>query len=341
MSHLSYRPNKDRTFMGLCNSNQWARLNMYADDGAVYVNCLNGNNGWVSFDNTLFVPESETLIDVDSGVGFQNSWINYGVTWEYVSYYKDNEGNVFLSGIAKNGTMDAYIFTLPSGYRPQSTNTLFCCESGGGFGRLDVVSGGGVDPRTGVNTRYSLDGVRFPTVGSWTAPSYQNGWGNYSDAWGPPGYWKDGNGLVWLRGLVSGGTIGQSCFTLPVGSRPPKRLLLPAISWTTNYVLTRLDILPTGAVNCQAGGNSWFSLWGACFYAATEQSDQIPKLVPNWVTYDTTYTKEEAKIRNNKLVDVYGMVKSGTEPGDVFYLPSKVEDAEAEAQPIEGYYKIP
>lgn len=48
---------------------------------------------------------------------------------------------------------------------------------------------------------------------------FQNGWFNFAQSWQAASYRKREN-QVFLRGLVSGGAIGQAIFTLPVGYRP-------------------------------------------------------------------------------------------------------------------------
>lgn len=62
------------------------------------------------------------------------------------------------------------------------------------------------------------------TVGSetWSAPSLGAGWANVGSPSRVVGYRKDQNGQVWLRGLISGGTItdNTTLFTLPATYRP-------------------------------------------------------------------------------------------------------------------------
>jgi len=140
MSQLSYRPNGSRIYISLCAGNNWSRLDVKYDDGAVHIDCLAGNNGWASLDKIIFVPEDETLTYVAGGVGFQNGWVNFGGEYEGISYYKDDQGNVFLSGLAKNGTIAGTMFTLPVGFRPQSDLALFGCNCSSVYSRCDVYS---------------------------------------------------------------------------------------------------------------------------------------------------------------------------------------------------------
>lgn len=51
-------------------------------------------------------------------------------------------------------------------------------------------------------------------------PTMQNGWTSAGGAYLPVGYLQDAEGWVHLRGRVTGGTGGQSAFTLPEGYRP-------------------------------------------------------------------------------------------------------------------------
>ena len=108
----------------------------------------------------------------------------------------------------------------------------------------------------------------IPTNGNyytWIAPTFENSWANYSTDYNYAGYYRDGDGIVRLRGLVKDGTTSATIFTLPVGFRPTKRELFVAISSATN--VSRLDVAPTGEVTHNGGGNGWFSLDGITFKA--------------------------------------------------------------------------
>lgn len=79
----------------------------------------------------------------------QNGWINYGGTLKSVSFYKDKNKNVHLSGSIKNGTSTngTVLFTLPTGYRPLTDITYLAgANSSGTFYpyKLTVKSNGDV-----------------------------------------------------------------------------------------------------------------------------------------------------------------------------------------------------
>jgi hypothetical protein len=58
---------------------------------------------------------------------------------------------------------------------------------------------------------------------NWHDAVLENGWSNGppETPFAPAGYYKDLGGVVHLRGLVSGGTLGKAIFHLPPGYRPP------------------------------------------------------------------------------------------------------------------------
>lgn len=103
---------------------------------------------------------------VDGGIGFANSWVNYGTgTFGDVEYRKHTNGMVQLRGVMKSGTIGAAAFTLPSGYRPAAVNNVQAVASNGAFGRVSITSAGVVDPTDGSNVWFSLDGVEFDSTG--------------------------------------------------------------------------------------------------------------------------------------------------------------------------------
>lgn len=97
------------------------------------------------------------------------------------------------------------------------------------------------------------------------APALTNGWANAGGANNVAGYVKDASGIVRLRGLVSGGTIGLAIFTLPVGFRP---VGAENIATASNNAFGYLTISTAGAVVPAVGNNTWFSLDNITFRAA-------------------------------------------------------------------------
>lgn len=95
-----------------------------------------------------------------------------------------------------------------------------------------------------------------------TAPALLNAWAVYGASFTPPGYYKDPDGVVHLRGLIKDGTVGLVAFTLPPGYRPSGTLIFSSI---TSTGAGRLDVLATGDVVPQSGGNGYFTLSGMDF----------------------------------------------------------------------------
>lgn len=88
-----------------------------------------------------------------------NSWVNYGAPYSNIQYFKDPYGIVHIRGLAKDGTLGAIIFTLPSGYRP-SGQMLMAIASNGAFGYIIITTGGDV-LAAGSNAWISLDNISF------------------------------------------------------------------------------------------------------------------------------------------------------------------------------------
>lgn len=101
-------------------------------------------------------------------------------------------------------------------------------------------------------------------INVWITPTMQNGWTNYDTNYSLPRYYKDASGHVQLKGMIKNGTMTTAAFTLPAGFRPLERLLMPSVS---NNAIGRVDILPTGQVQPQAGINAWITLDGIRFKA--------------------------------------------------------------------------
>jgi hypothetical protein len=114
-----------------------------------------------------------------------------------------------------------------------------------------------------------FDGKLYATGNeAWVYPTQINGWYNFGSGYAAGSYRKDAFGLVHLRGLVAGGTLGQSVFTLPIGYRPAANHVFMTMA---NNAVGRLDVNADGSVIPGAlggpGSNVYFSLDGVTFLA--------------------------------------------------------------------------
>lgn len=103
--------------------------------------------------------------------------------------------------------------------------------------------------------------------------SFANGWSYYNGAYGNNVYafsaWRKKTGVVYLRGLIAGGTVGFGVvmFTLPVGFRPSSGAV-KLFAVQSNNALARVDMHGDGAVKAEAGiSNLYVSLDGISFLA--------------------------------------------------------------------------
>jgi hypothetical protein len=91
---------------------------------------------------------------------FQNSWTNYGATWETAGYYKDKQGVIHMKGLVRNGTASTAIFTLPTGYRPNLDRHLNVLSNDKAC-ILYVYANGTVVPHSGCSTTWISLEVSF------------------------------------------------------------------------------------------------------------------------------------------------------------------------------------
>lgn len=109
------------------------------------------------------VPSSLTTPSVIR-LDLQNGWTNYG--WGPVGCYKVG-GIVFLAGMVSHSSATGThtIFTLPEGYRPESSTRIFMGMNNNTARRIDVTSGGTVrynGPAANIGW-VSLAGISFVT----------------------------------------------------------------------------------------------------------------------------------------------------------------------------------
>ncbi len=100
-------------------------------------------------------------------VSFQNGFSNYGGVFGYVTYVKDKQGWVHLSGMVQIPVSydDGLMFFLPAGYIPEYQNAFMAFNaSNNSIARIDINSGGYVILEPGITGFISLCGISFKAV---------------------------------------------------------------------------------------------------------------------------------------------------------------------------------
>lgn len=104
---------------------------------------------------------------------------------------------------------------------------------------------------TAATVKARLDSMAGPPS-AWTAPTLLNSWANYGGGYQTPEYRKIGD-IVYLRGIIGGGTLSSQAFTLPTGHRPPLQVQFGKIGSST---ISYIEITTAGAVTCFGGTNT-------------------------------------------------------------------------------------
>jgi len=140
---------------------------------------------------------------------------------------------------------------------------------------LNTVDRTGIEDINTVTNRETPSRLKISTKGNpdpgakkYLVPALENGWINYGGEHAGAGYFKDYNGIVYLRGSIKNGISlpGTTIFILPEGYRPSTsgRLMFPVIG---NNVFSRVDIWANGEVLIMTDPGSFLSLDGIHFLA--------------------------------------------------------------------------
>jgi hypothetical protein len=117
--------------------------------------------------------------------------------------------------------------------------------------------------------------IGFLAPARWIDASLVNSWVSYGSGYATPGFAKNEEGRVRLRGAAKLGTYGSSAiFTLPEAFRPPRAVSFPAVQSNATYEPAgRINISAAGVVTApditmvQTGTSDFFSLEGVEFDA--------------------------------------------------------------------------
>lgn len=109
----------------------------------------------------------QAWVEVGSGgsaPAFENSWVNFSAAYSTCAFMKDSLGFVHLKGMVKSGSVNAVIFTLPTGYRPALIN-YFPAIANDLFAEIQVHNDGTIKmPVSGSNVYATLNGITFKAV---------------------------------------------------------------------------------------------------------------------------------------------------------------------------------
>jgi hypothetical protein len=131
----------------------------------------------------------------------------------------------------------------------------------GGSERIRIENGyvgiGSVTPGAALDVSGDIKLSGTIAQEAWISPTFQNSWANYGE-WETAGYYKDKEGVVHLKGLVTGGTVGAIIFTLPAGYRPSAGKHIATVAAGNACTL---QIMPDGTIlTYSTCGNSWITL---------------------------------------------------------------------------------
>lgn len=102
--------------------------------------------------------------------------------------------------------------------------------------------------------RHGFTSIPWTSVGS-----FLNGWSNFGGG-NPPASFCVIEDFIYLRGILTGGTIGLQAFILPVGARPAFAYNFGTVA---NGTFGYLNVNTVGSVVPVGGSNVWFSLDGS------------------------------------------------------------------------------
>lgn len=264
-----YRPEKKLIFIvgSYASGSGTGRIDIAENGDVTFVS---GTSTWISLDSIHFLhkdaPYTWTTLTLPLAPA---NWTHYSTpteTFSQLKVTKDAKTRVHVNGLIRNGTAtsNAIIANLPAGYNPPQYAIFPGADTGTTFSAFGV-NGTTVVAR-GLYTSYiSTQAMYYPSSyngwsyfsGASTSPyNLSNGWTWYnSPGYGIPQYTKQ-DGIVTVKGLIKNGTNtnGTVIANLPVGYRPIKKMIFPALGAASgNGGHTRLDVATNGNITIEGG----------------------------------------------------------------------------------------
>jgi hypothetical protein len=347
----SHRRERHRIFAVPVASGGVARLDVRSDGSVVSPEAASSlNTGWSFI--SLYLDQS------DAGwnpLPIISTWDYYGGEYETPAYKVLPNGTVHLRGVVKNASGNPYddIATLPPGLEPDKDLPMFCASSisgsGAGFSRVDIKSSGVIKPVSGMTGDFvSLEAVYVKSSDSgWTdITSLFGGWTNFGDPYPVAQYRDLGNGLVHVRGMLTGGTAGdteQPLFSLPSSLRPQAVGAFNGFQGDGGNC--RILVRPSGSVSVEWLGDSTFLWFSFVYHKATDIWEYTTSTNPSLALADHITSASyglgaeigdpaktgECAEYNDEFIIVDDTVAEGTPPNDtrrheIGYVMSKPDD---------------
>jgi hypothetical protein len=182
-----------------------------------------------------------------------------------------------------NGSTDHLeVYVWFTNGRVQSTN--------GTHLRANSISVAGPEGPPWVPSSYTLD--PWHEIGAAGEPAFVNGYTHTGANWGKVAFRKMPDGTVRLKGLMTPGTGGLACFTLPPGYRPARPVYMTAGIMNSTPNWCRIDIDSNGVVvpNSPVGWVAWdgFSFLAEDVPVTTMLAGPVGPEGPEWVPSDYT-----------------------------------------------------
>lgn len=274
------------------------------------------------------------LRQIDLTPYFQNGWSTYysgGVglnEFGTPSISMDTQGNVYLTGLirrlAGTPTVGSVMFTIPQPFWPQERK-IFQSYSSTGVGQIEIDATGNVTYTTGGTGFMGLDNIRYSTqpLGFWTSSTLLNGWVNHSPGtYATAGYIRDGNGVVWTKGLIKSGTVTAvtAVETIPYNNELNQHFSsLSANAFAYYRIGGASGSGSGGTLNIGNTSATWLTIEGWYVDATSPLQWTAPTFTNSWSNYNATHAQAGFTKTPDGVVILRGLVKGGT--SGIFTLP--------------------
>lgn len=280
-------------------------------------------------------PDANWHIVGDIGEpAYANSWVTFGSSYADPAFRMDSDGWVHLRGLAKSGTLDQTIFTLPSGYRPKR-NLYVTGLANDAIAYVQILSTGEVSVASpsGSNAYVTLSNVKFPAWSDYsrydgrimrlTGPTWEQR--TVDSEWNSC-LMQHANGMACLMG-VQGVITGASTTGVPIGSLQPHYSYVGFMMDGTSTP-KRLDISSRYGVYANSTTTTFSVLPSTMFpvKSGVEFSYRSPTLVNSWTSLAFNTSNKHTPIGFYKDPDGFvflrGLATGGSSAsGTIFTLP--------------------